>query len=262
MSKKSKIEAELLKATGLKGPKTDEKPQAYFERLIRKVQGLEDDEWEALETKTQAWVNAGAKAIKADKKVAPFPDLKGGDDDDAEDDDEDDKPKKKSSKKNDDEDDEDDAEDDEEEDDAPKKKKKKKDEEEDDESGKSRRRKKDDDDEDDEDDEKSKKSKKSRKKDEGDDDEEEDDDMAKKAKKKNGKKDDDKKAAKKPRGSGAQALIKTMVITNPKVTAEKIMASLEKKGLETTESSVSSIRAGTLQTLRLVKEHGMPKGEI
>jgi hypothetical protein len=86
------------------------------------------------------------------------------------------------------------------------------------------------------------------------------------------KKDDEpmattKKEAAKPatRSSGkggAQVAIKTAVIKDPKATTESIVNALKKKGLEPTIAAVSTIRSGTLQTLRLVKDLGMPKGDI
>jgi len=62
------------------------------------------------------------------------------------------------------------------------------------------------------------------------------------------------------RAPGAQVEIKKMIIKKPDVSVEAIVAGLQKKGLKATPSSVSSIRAGTLQTMRLVRDIGLPEG--
>jgi hypothetical protein len=84
--------------------------------------------------------------------------------------------------------------------------------------------------------------------------------------KKGSKPDKSKKAgsnkAKPPKKAGAQVLIKKAVIADPKATTEKIAAVLAKKGVDVTPSAVSTIRSGTLQTMRLIKEAGgLPKGD-
>lgn len=111
-----------------------------------------------------------------------------------------------------------------------------------------------------------------------DDDKKEDDDVAKKSKKGGGKskpdkaaskaKDDDKpaKSAKakggKEKKPGAQVMIKKLVIKDPEMSTEKIAAKLDAAGVSATPSAISTIRSGTLQTLRLVKELGLPKGDF
>lgn len=279
----SKIEAKLLKATGLKAKK-DEKEQDYFIRLAKACQSIPNDDWEAIGEPGQNWVNDGVRAMNDGKKIEDFSDAEPEEDDkpakrQSRDRDEDDKPKSRAR-----DDDEDDkpkrrARDQEDEDDKPKRRSR-----EDDEDDKPKRRARDDDEDDkpkrrakddDEDDRPRRKAK-----DDDDDkpkrrvrDEEGDDDVAKKQTAKGGKTngrakrgdDDDnkkEKKVKKERGTGAQSAIKIMLIKDPGVSAEKIAAALEKKGLDVTESSIASIRAGTLQTLRLIKEHGMPRGEI
>lgn len=236
----AKIEAELVKATGVK-QKAKEDQQDYFARLIEKTQDLENDEWDKLSNKAQSWVNAGAKVQNAEKgdEIPNFADADNSGDD-AEDDKDDKKPAKKGKAAKDEE-----ADDDKEDKKPARGSKAKKDEEVDDEP-KGRRRPA---------------------KDEGDD-------GADDAPKARGKKDaPDKKAAapdKKPvkdkpakkGGEGAQASIKRAIIKDPTATTEDIIAALAKKGLDATTSAVSTIRSGTLQTLRLVKELGVPKGEF
>lgn len=72
MAEKSKIETELLEATGIKR-KVAEKTQAYYTRLIDAVeQDVSDADWEGLGQATQNWINAGNKAIKAGKDIPGF----------------------------------------------------------------------------------------------------------------------------------------------------------------------------------------------
>ena len=274
----SKIEAELVKATGVK-PKAKEDRQDFLDRLIKKVQDLPDDEWEGLSEAGQKWVNAGAKAVNADKAVAEFPDAAKKKAEAADDDDADDRTTRKSRRAA--ADDDGDGDGDNADDDA------------DDKPARSKRRGADDDDDADE-----KPARRSRARDDdadGDDagdgdgdadgDGEGDDDVAKKRAAKKGGRTPPKVAkggrdaavrekaraekgkpsrrgggdAPKKRG-GAQDAIKRAIIKDPSATSDGIAAMLAKKGLDVTASAVSTIRSGTLQTLRLVKELGMPKG--
>lgn len=69
----TKFEEILLEATGIK-PKAKEDRQEYLKRLIAAVQELPEDAWEALDTKTQKWVNEGANAANAKEEISDFPD--------------------------------------------------------------------------------------------------------------------------------------------------------------------------------------------
>lgn len=75
----SKIEQELLAATGVK-PKKNEDQQAYLTRLMRAVAKLKDPEWEGLSTDAQEWNNGAAEAHKAGDEIADFPDYAAIDD--------------------------------------------------------------------------------------------------------------------------------------------------------------------------------------
>lgn len=66
------------------------------------------------------------------------------------------------------------------------------------------------------------------------------------------------KIVKKP--SGAQVTIKQMILDDPKITTEDLLAKLSKKGLTPTKLAVSTIRSGMLQTLRIIKDAGHLKG--
>lgn len=271
----SKIEKEIQEATGEKGPKNNESPQKYYKRLVDAVQELPDPDWEALTLKTQEWCNAAAQSLKDGEEIEPFPDAKGDDekprsrrsrdDDDEKEDETPSRGKRSASSDDEKDDDQDDGEedtrrsrgrrsrDDENEDGKPSRRSSARDDDEDGEKTASRsRRSRDDDD---------------KGETEGDDDV---------ASKKNGRGGAKKAASKKPvkksasldnkpprpRKEGAQVAIKRAVIKDPTASTESIVAALEKKGLDATPSAVSTIRSGTLQTLRLVKEIGMPKGDF
>lgn len=66
------IESELLEATGLK-KKVGETFQKLASRLVGAVAEMPEDEWDKLSDEAQAWHNAGSKAINANKDVARFP---------------------------------------------------------------------------------------------------------------------------------------------------------------------------------------------
>lgn len=58
---------------------------------------------------------------------------------------------------------------------------------------------------------------------------------------------------------GAQVAIKRIVINNPDASTDAIVDALKKQGIVSTTATVSTIRSGTRQTLKLIKER-MPKG--
>lgn len=69
----SKIEAELLEATGLK-PKKNENRQEYLARLCRAGAKLPDDVWEGVTKPSQDWNNDAAVSLKEGKSIADFSD--------------------------------------------------------------------------------------------------------------------------------------------------------------------------------------------
>lgn len=69
----SKIQAELMAATGLKPVRNETKP-ALLERLVLAVAKVSDAAWEKLSEAAQDWANAGADAYKAKKAIEGFPD--------------------------------------------------------------------------------------------------------------------------------------------------------------------------------------------
>lgn len=72
----SKIETELQALTKVKR-KAKEADQSYFKRLVETTldeEVVDEKKWEEVSGPAQRWVNAGAKAIKADKDIASFPD--------------------------------------------------------------------------------------------------------------------------------------------------------------------------------------------
>lgn len=213
----SKLEAELMKATKIKGPKAKEDRPAFLKRLVGAAQDLEDEDWEKLSEPAQKWVNAGATALNDDNDVKDFSDAKKA------------APDKKApakSRARDDDDGDDGAADDGDADDNSA------------------------DDGDDEGGEKVAKKTTAKK------------GAAKKAAPAKKEAAPAKKAPAKAKGGGAQVAIKRAVIADPKASTESIAAKLEKKGIDVTPAAVSTIRSGTLQTLRLVKEIGMPKGDF
>jgi hypothetical protein len=229
----SKIEKELLDVLEMRGPKASEGPQDYFKRLAVAAGKLDNDDWDKLSQKAQDWVNDASEAINKKKKIVRFPDMK--DDEYEEAFGSDDKDDKNGG----------------------------------DERG-SRSRSRDTGDGEDEGGDDKKGSRRSAKEDE--------DDNVDKKKAKAGKpggkaKSDDKKGAKaakdkpksksagpkKERGTGAQVEIKRAVIKDPSKSTDEIVSALNKKGIKVTASGASTIRSGTIQTLRLIKELGMPK---
>jgi hypothetical protein len=76
----SKIQTTLREATGLK-PKSGEDTQEFYKRLIAAVQELPEDAWEKLDTKSQKWVNEGAKAANAKEDIQDFPDAEANEED-------------------------------------------------------------------------------------------------------------------------------------------------------------------------------------
>lgn len=253
---------ECIEATGIK-EKKGEKRQDFLDRLVKGCQDLKDDDWEQMSEAAQKWVNKAAKAVNDDEEIAEPADAKkpeadkpertsrrsrdedAGDDDKGKDDDED-KPRSRRGR---------DADDD---DDKPKKgdKDKAKDKD-DDKGGTSRRRGRDADD-----DAEDKPARRSRDKD--DDEKEKPEKETRTSRSKDKADKDDDKPAKKPakKGEGAQASIKRAVIKSPTSTTEEVVAALAKKGLDVTSQAVSTIRSGTLQTLRLIQDIGMPKGDF
>lgn len=263
MAKMTIIE-QCVDATGIKDKK-GEKRQDYLDRLVKAVQDLGDDDWDKLSESAQAWINKAAKAVNADKDIDEPADYKPaadadddkprsrrGRDDEGDDEgegDDDAKGKGKGKAKGGDKDDED----------KPRSRRGK--EADDDDKGKSRRRGSGDEGDDDKAKGKDKDEDKPRSR-RGRDDDAEGDDAKDKDKGKAKDKAEKEKPVKKKSGEGAQASIKRAVIGSPNASTEDIVAKLGKKGIEVTNSAVSTIRSGTLQTLRLVKEIGMPKGDF
>jgi len=234
---KVSIEEELLEATGIKGPKKGEDLQDYFGRLIDAVQDLKDPEWDKIGDPAQKWVNAGATSIKAKEEIENFPDAEPP----AEEEDPPARTSRRGGK-----DKEDDAE--AEAEDPPAR------------GRRNARRGRGDADEG-----------ADAEAGDGAEDEtetEEESVASKRSAKKSGSraaaKSDKRPAAKeaKDKKPGAQLTIKQLIIRNPKLSSEDVVEKLKAKGLKATLSAVSTIRSGTLQTLRLVKELGMPKGDF
>lgn len=63
--------SELTSALKLK-PKPGEGTQAFLAKLLKKQEGLKDDEWKQLPKKAQVWINAAVDAAEADKEL-PVP---------------------------------------------------------------------------------------------------------------------------------------------------------------------------------------------
>ena len=71
----SKIQLELMEATGLKAVRNEDR-QDLIKRIMKDVGALSEKAWEALSGEAQDWFNAAADAQNAKKKVLPdFPDL-------------------------------------------------------------------------------------------------------------------------------------------------------------------------------------------
>lgn len=92
MAKVSDAETVLREATGIK-PKAKEDRQDYLKRLSLKAQDLQDKAWDNLGDGAQAWCNAAAKSIDADKDIKEFGGAEGEGGDE-----EDEKPAKKTAK--------------------------------------------------------------------------------------------------------------------------------------------------------------------
>jgi hypothetical protein len=218
----SAVEQELLEATGVKR-KTAEKPQKYLGRLIDAVQELPDEDWEKLSSDTQNWVNAGAKAIKAEEDIDDFPADEPAEEEEAAAEEENtrssrEKPASKTRG-----------------------------------GGKttekettSRRSRQSDGEEGDADKSERRSSKReSTGGDKGD----------------KGGKEKAAKSERKP--VGAQTMIKQLMIDNPKITTDELMEKLQKKGYTPTPLAVSSIRSGFRHSLKVIKEAGLlPKLEL
>lgn len=217
---KSKIEQELIDATSLKR-KVAEKPQAWMTRLIKAAQDLAEDDWEKLTEPTQLWVNAGTKAIKAEKDIPVFP-SDDGEEEEAGEDEPEEKPARRSSRRA--------AKEEEDEDEEEKPARRS-----------SRRAAKEEEDEEDE-----KPARKSRRAARDDDDEDE-----KPAKK------SAKKAPASDRKVGAQTAIKKLLCKNPKLSTEDLLERLEKQGYSPTPLAVSSIRSGFRNTVKILNEAGL-----
>jgi len=250
----SDVQAELVKVTKVK-PKKNESDQDFRKRLMAAVDDkLADSDWANLSEEAQTWCNDSAKALKKKADLPDFPDAASEEDDD-EDEDEDEKPAKKAekksakkdtkaggkkaSKKAEEDDEEDDEDEDEDEDES---------EDEDDADEEHEDGDVDEDDDDDEEDEKpAKKSSKKSSKDEK---------PAKKTDKKVDKKADkaaDKKPAK--RGTGVTASIKQIMLVNPHIELEDLMAKLQEKGFDPiSQMTVSTVRADFRHTLKIMHE--------
>jgi hypothetical protein len=70
----SKIEAELLKASGEKPQGDNEQRQKYLGRLVRKSNGVGEKVWIKMAPETQAWVQDGVDQINDHKPITEFPD--------------------------------------------------------------------------------------------------------------------------------------------------------------------------------------------
>lgn len=69
----SKIEKEILKATGEAAQKRKEDGDAYRTRLVKAMHKLDDDEWEELSEQAQEWFNDAAEANNDKKQLPDFP---------------------------------------------------------------------------------------------------------------------------------------------------------------------------------------------
>lgn len=67
------------------------------------------------------------------------------------------------------------------------------------------------------------------------------------------------KKEKEPKEPSARRLIKQFVISKPKAKVEEVMKYAEKEGLTMTDASIRSIRADTLDTLRVAADAGLLK---
>lgn len=64
------------------------------------------------------------------------------------------------------------------------------------------------------------------------------------------------------RGTGAQTLIKQMMLKDPNISTEDLIGRLEKKGLKPTKIAVTSIRSGMRHTLKVMADAGVLHNSI
>lgn len=64
------------------------------------------------------------------------------------------------------------------------------------------------------------------------------------------------KAPKAEKAEGATIMLRRLVIENESITTEALMAELTKAGIATTPSTISTVRADTLRTLRVLRKMG------
>lgn len=64
------------------------------------------------------------------------------------------------------------------------------------------------------------------------------------------------------RGTGAQTLIKQMMLKDPNISTEDLISRLEKKGLKPTKVAVTSIRSGMRHTLKVMADAGVLHSSI
>lgn len=231
----SKIEAEILKATKQKKKGSKEATQDYLTRLFDAVQALGDDGWDDLTEATQVWANECAKAKKKKKSFPDFPSDEAEEEDADEDEDED----ADSSEDGDEDGDEDDDGEDEDEDSD-----EDEDEDEDDKKSSKKSSKK-------EDKKPAKKEEKSSKKSDKKEDKKSD-----KADKKSEKKDEA-KAGGSGRKTGVTTHIKKIILKDPSITLEDLVAKLETMGLgPVSNMTASTVRADFRQSLAVMHEAG------
>lgn len=226
----SKVEAELLKALKIKKQKSSEDEQDYLARVLKEIDGLEDEVWSDLSAAAQKWANEAAKKAKAKKDLPSFP-VDEDDEDEAEEDgaDEDEK--------------EEDEDEDEEEDKKPAKKSAKKEEKK---PAKKEEKKP------------AKEDKKKKAKDEDEDededaDEEEDEDDSKSKKKAASKEKPKSEGSKRSGATGVTACIKNIMLEDPQISVEDLTKKLGKAGFDTISNmTVSTVRADFRHTLKIM----------
>lgn len=72
MTEVSSVEEELVKTTKIKRKK-GEKDQAFYKRLMDKMEKVGDDVWDTLSDETQIWCNDAADALSKKKAIPAFP---------------------------------------------------------------------------------------------------------------------------------------------------------------------------------------------
>lgn len=262
------IETELLEATGLK-KKVGETFQKLAARLVAAVQEIAEDDWDKLSDEAQAWVNAGSKAINADKDVARFP----ADEEPAEEDEPEEKPARGRGRGK--------AAEEEEPEDEPEDKPRRgrraaaeeePEDEPDEKPARGRGRRAAAAEEEDEPDEKPARGRRSRA--EPEEDEPEDKPARTRTRTRAAAEEDDEKPARKAakketkptgRSSGkadvkapsATTLLKKMLMKNPKMSTDEILAELEDKhGLTPTPMAISSIRSAFIHSMKILNDAG------